>query len=313
MSAKRDGYLAGVDPHPLPAPFHLRKQSRVIAGRQDLWRNLLMIIEIPALQAQPKGKPRHPIAGGLPPAGVEIEEVKRIRRRDELSRERRELPWEKLEKQYVFEGLGGKVTLADLFGERHQLVVYHFMFGPGWKEGCPSCSYLADHFDGAAVHLAHRDVTLAVVSRATLAEIETFKKRMGWRFKWVSSFGSDFNYDCYVSLTKDDKAKGKVFYNYELGEFPSEEAPGASVFYKNEVGEIFHTYSTYARGLDILVGTYNFLDLAPKGRDEGGLAHKMAWVRHHDRYNEGYFVDASQLYKAPKSTDAACCSGEERK
>jgi len=163
---------------------------------------------------------------------------------------------------------------------------------------------LADHFDGAAVHLAHRDVTLAVVSRATLAEIETFKKRMGWRFTWVSSFGSDFNYDYHVSFTSEDKAKGKVLYNYAVGEFPSEEAPGASVFYKDEAGEIFHTYSTYARGLDILVGTYNFLDLAPKGRDEEGLAHTMAWVRHHDRYTDGYFVDAAQLYKPPVRTDA---------
>jgi predicted dithiol-disulfide oxidoreductase (DUF899 family) len=226
------------------------------------------------------------------------------RLRDDLSRARRELPWEKVEKQYVFEGPNGKVTLADLFGKGHQLVIYHFMFGPGWKEGCPSCSYLADHFDGAAVHLAHRDVTLAVVSRATLAEIETFKKRMGWRFTWVSSFGSDFNYDYHVSFTSEDKAKGKVLYNYAVGEFPSEEAPGASVFYKDEAGEIFHTYSTYARGLDILVGTYNFLDLAPKGRDEEGLAHTMAWVRHHDRYTDGYFVDAAQLYKPPVRTDA---------
>jgi predicted dithiol-disulfide oxidoreductase (DUF899 family) len=233
--------------------------------------------------------------------------------RDKLSRERRELPWEKVEKQYVFEGPNGKETLADLFGQRRQLIVYHFMFGPGWKEGCPSCSYLADHYDGAAIHLANRDVTLAVVSRATLAEIETFKKRMGWRFKWVSSFGSDFNYDYHVSFTKDDTAKGKVFYNYAWGEFPSEEAPGASVFYKDEAGEIFHTYSTYARGLDILVGTYNFLDLAPKGRDEDGLAHTMAWVRHHDRYSEGYFVDPAQLYSPPKSSDASCCAGEDHK
>ena len=139
------------------------------------------------------------------------------RLRDKLSRERRELPWEKVEKQYVFEGPNGKETLADLFGKRSQLIVYHFMFGPGWKEGCPSCSYLADHYDGATIHLANRDVTLAVVSRATLPEIEAFKKRMGWRFKWVSSFGSDFNYDYHVSFTKDEIAKGKVFYNYDLG------------------------------------------------------------------------------------------------
>jgi predicted dithiol-disulfide oxidoreductase (DUF899 family) len=209
------------------------------------------------------------------------------RLRDELSRQRRELPWETVEKRYEFEGSKGKETLADLFAGRSQLIVYHFMFGPGWKEGCPSCSYLADHFDAAAVHLAQRDTTLAVISRATLPEIEAFKKRMGWRFKWVSSAGSDFNFDYHVSFSKDEKAKGKVVYNYSSMDFPSEEAPGASVFYKNGEGEIFHTYSSYARGLDILIGTYNFLDLTPKGRDEGGLPHSMAWVRHHDKYGEG--------------------------
>jgi len=224
------------------------------------------------------------------------------RLRDELSRQRRELPWEKVEKQYVFDGPGGRKTLADLFGKRSQLIVYHFMFGPGWQEGCPSCSYLADHFDGATIHLAHRDVALAAISRAPIAEIEAFKKRMGWRFPWVSSFGSDFNYDYDVSFTPEEKAKndGKVQYNYELAEFPSEEGPGASVFYKDKAGDIFHTYSSYARGLDILVGTYNFLDLVPKGRDEEGLAFTMAWVRHHDRYEDGYFVDAAKLYSEPK-------------
>jgi predicted dithiol-disulfide oxidoreductase (DUF899 family) len=224
------------------------------------------------------------------------------RLRDELSQQRRELPWEKVEKQYVFDGPKGKQTLADLFGKRSQLIVYHFMFGPGWKEGCPSCSYLADHFDGATIHLAHRDVAFAAISRATTAEIEAFKKRMGWGFPWVSSFGSDFNYDYHVSFTAEEKAKndGKVQYNYELTEFPSEEGPGASVFYKDKNGDIFHTYSSYARGLDILVGTYNFLDLAPKGRDEEGLAFSMSWVRHHDRYEDGYFVDATQLYSEPK-------------
>jgi predicted dithiol-disulfide oxidoreductase (DUF899 family) len=233
------------------------------------------------------------------------------RLRDELSRQRRDLPREKVEKQYVFDAPGGKETLADLFGGRSQLIVYHFMLGPGWKEGCPSCSFLADHFDGATIHLANRDVTLAVVSRAPLAEIETFKKRMGWRFKWVSSFGSDFNYDYHVSFTKEEMAKGKVYYNYEMSEFPSEEAPGGSVFYKDPAGEIFHTFSSYGRGLDILLGTYNFLDFAPKGRDEDGLAFTMSWVRHHDRYTQDYFVDAKQLYNAPQKSDAACCSGND--
>ncbi|MGB7075375.1 MAG: thioredoxin family protein [Candidatus Sulfotelmatobacter sp.] len=229
------------------------------------------------------------------------------RLRDELSQQRRELPWEKVEKEYVFDGPNGKVTLADLFGGKSQLIIYHFRFGPGWEAGCPSCSYLADHFDGSLVHLANRDVTLAVISRAPMPQIDAFKKRMGWQFRWVSSFANDFNRDYHVSFTKEE-AKGKVSYNYEMTEFPSEEAPGASVFYKNDAGEIFHTYSAYARGLDILVGAYNFLDLAPKGRDEDGLAFSMAWVRHHDRYAEGYFVDPKALYVEPKSAGSSCCS-----
>ena len=158
------------------------------------------------------------------------------RLRDELSRQRRALPRERVEKNYVFEGPKGKETLADLFGTRSQLIVYHFMLGPGWKEGCPSCSFLADTFDGAAVHLAHRDVSFVAISRATLPEIETFKKRMGWQFKWVSSFGNEFNYDYHVSFSKEEQAQGKVYYNYDMNEFPSEEGPGASVFYKNEAG-----------------------------------------------------------------------------
>ena len=235
------------------------------------------------------------------------------RLRDELSRQRRELPWEKVEKQYVFDGPNGKQTLADLFGKRSQLVIYHFMFGPGWTEGCRSCSYLADHFDGATVHLAHRDVTLAAVSRAPIAEIEAFKKRMGWRFPWVSSFGTDFNYDHQVSFTPEQLATGEVYYNYAKQTFPVEEAPGLSAFAKDETGQVFHTYSSYARGLDILVGTYNFLDMAPKGRDEDGLAFSMSWVRHHDRYDDGYLLDVAQLYSAPKgSTPAGNGSGKEK-
>ena len=221
------------------------------------------------------------------------------RLRDQLSRQRRELPWEEVEKDYVFQGPNGKETLADLFAGRSQLIIYHFMFGPGWSAGCPSCSYLADHFDGPSIHLANRDVTLAVISRAPLAEIETFKKRMGWKFHWVSSFGSDFNYDYHVSFKPEEQAKGKVNYNYELTEFPSEEGPGLSVFFKDPSGKVFHTYSSYARGLDIFVGAYNFLDHAPKGRDEDGLAHTMAWVRHHDRYDQGYFVDPTAPYVEP--------------
>jgi predicted dithiol-disulfide oxidoreductase (DUF899 family) len=208
------------------------------------------------------------------------------RLRDELSRQRRELPWVRVEKNYAFDGPKGKETLADLFDGRSQLIVYYFMFGPEWEEGCPSCSFLSDHVDGGLVHLAHRDVTFLVVSRAPLPKIEAFKKRMGWRFKWVSSYGSDFNFDYHVSFTKDEMAKGKVHYNFELNEFPSEEAPGISVFYKNGSGDVFHTYSSYARGLDMLVGAYNYLDLVPKGRDEGDLPWTMAWLRHHDRYDD---------------------------
>jgi len=212
------------------------------------------------------------------------------RLRDELSRQRREMPWVKMEKAYRFEGPDGPKTLADLFDGRTQLVVYHFMFGPGWKEGCPSCSYLSDSFDSAALHMAQRDTSFAVISRATSPEIEAFKKRMGWRFPWVSSFGTDFNYDFHVSFSKKESDASKVYYNFAMTDFPSEEAPGMSVFYKKG-GEVFHSYSAYARGLDILVPTYNLLDLTPKGRDEDGLPWPMARVRHHDRYSDGKLVD----------------------
>ena len=206
------------------------------------------------------------------------------RQRDAVSDERRELPWLKVEKNYVFDGPDGKETLADLFQGKNQLIVYHFMFGPEWNEGCPRCSFNMDHTDGALVHLAQRDVRFVAISRAPLPKIEAFKKRMGWRFNWVSSYGNDFNYDYHVSFTKDEMAKGNVYYNFDMNEFPSEEAPGISVFYKQGTGDIFHTYSTYERGNDPLIGTYNYLDLVPKGRDEFGLQDAMSWVRHHDRY-----------------------------
>jgi len=183
----------------------------------------------------------------------------------------------------VFDGPKGKETLADLFDGCSQLIVYHFMFGPDWEEGCKSCSYVADHFNGANWHLPQRDVTLVAISRAPLSKLEAYKKRMGWRFKWLSSHGNDFNFDYHVSFTKEDDEKNKVYYNYRTGEFISGELPGLSVFYKNEDGDIFHTYSTYARGLDILMGTYNFLDLVPKGRDENPDS-PMDWVRRHDQY-----------------------------
>lgn len=206
------------------------------------------------------------------------------RMRDQIARERRALPWVRIEKNYVFDGIEGRRTLADLFEGRSQLLVQHFMFAPGWEQGCPSCSFMADHIDGMNVHLAHRDVTLVVVSRAPLAEIERFRQRMGWQFKWVSSHGSDFNYDFGVSFTPEERAKGEVLYNFDMQSFQSEEAPGISVFYKDDAGDIFHTYSTYGRGVEVMMGTYNLLDLAPKGRDERDVDYKMEWVRHHDRY-----------------------------
>ena len=208
------------------------------------------------------------------------------RQRDALSAARRELPWVKVEKAYVFDGPDGRETLEDLFDGRGQLIVYHFMLGAGWEEGCPSCSFLADHFDGSIVHLAHRDTTFVVVSRAPLSEIKAFQKRMGWRFKWVSSHGNDFNRDYHVSFTEDERANGTAYYNYKKDTFPSEEAPGVSVFARNAGGDICHSYSSYARGLDMLLGTYNFLDMVPKGRDEAGLPFTMAWLRHHDSYKD---------------------------
>src|SRR6266851_6652957 len=195
---------------------------------------------------------------------------------DAVKRQARELPWVKVDKTYVCEGPNGKETLADLFAGRSQLIVKHFMLGPGWKEGCVGCSFEVDHIEGALVHLEHHDVTYVAVSRAPLPEIEAFKKRMSWRFKWVSSYGSDFNSDYHVSFTKDDLAKGKTYYNYRVRESQSEgEASGTSVFYKDATGDIFHTYSAYARGDELLIGTYNLLDLAPKGRNETGPNHDL--------------------------------------
>lgn len=231
------------------------------------------------------------------------------RRRDELSRQRRELPWERVAKNYVFEGPNGPETLADLFAGRSQLIVYHFMFGPNWEEGCRSCSFLADHFDAPQIHLAHRDVGFAVVSQAPLPRIAAFQKRMGWRFHWVSAFATDFQSDYGVHFTKEELA-GEVTYNYQKGRVGLEELPGLSVFCKDAAGEIFHTYSAYARGLDALVGTYQFLDLVPKGRDEDGLAFSMAWVRHHDKYADNYVLDPAANYEQPREM-GGCCKHEE--
>jgi predicted dithiol-disulfide oxidoreductase (DUF899 family) len=206
------------------------------------------------------------------------------RLRDQLTEQRRALPWERVTKEYVFEGPAGKESLADLFAGKSQLVVYHFMFHPSWAEGCPSCSFWADNFQGIIVHLAHRDVTLVAVSKARLEQIEAFKRRMGWNFKWLSSFDNDFNRDYLVSFTPEEMQRKKMFYNYRSTSFPREEAPGISVFHKDETRSVFHTYSCYARGLDMLNSAYHFLDLVPKGRDEGGLPYSQDWVRHRDKY-----------------------------
>ena len=207
-----------------------------------------------------------------------------VRLRDEIARARRALPWERVAKDYVFDAPEGRRSLAEQFEGRRQLLVQHFMFGPGWEQGCPSCSFMADHTDGMTVHLAHRDVSFVAVSRAPLAEIEHFRARMGWKFRWVSSSANDFNRDFRVSFAAEDRVEGKVLYNYGMTTFAQTEAPGVSVFYKDDAGEIFHTYSTFGRGVEVMMGTYNMLDLVPKGRDEDDLPYTMAWVRHHDRY-----------------------------
>lgn len=225
------------------------------------------------------------------------------RERDDLARRRRELPWVKVDKDYRFEGAEGPVSLGDLFAGRSQLIVYHFMYTPGWEHGCPSCSFGSDHFDAALPHLAARDVTLVAVSRAPYADFAPFKRRMGWRFNWVSASGSEFSFDYHASFTPELVASGTAAYNFmpipENAMLGLMDLPGISVFYRNEEGEIFHTYSCYARGIEPVIGTYSWLDLVPKGRDEDGLAYPMAWVRHHDRYDESYAVDPKAGYPMP--------------
>jgi predicted dithiol-disulfide oxidoreductase (DUF899 family) len=205
------------------------------------------------------------------------------RMRDLVSAERRALPWVEVEKAYVFEAPEGTMTLADLFCGRSQLVVYHFMLTPGSDHVCNGCAFLVDHVDGARMHFEHNDLSFAAVSRAPLAQIEPVKRRMGWRFKWVSSFGSEFNFDYGVSFTEDQIASGDVSYNYGTSPYVSRDLPGVSVFHRDQTGNIFHTYSSYARGGDLLIGAYNWLDLTPKGRNETEI---MDWVRLHDEYQE---------------------------
>ena len=208
------------------------------------------------------------------------------RLRDQLSTERQQLPWEKVEKAYEFEGPDGSVTLAELFGDRNQLIVYHFMYGEDWDAGCKSCSLIADHFNPAIVHLNQRDVSFVVVSRAPLETLETYRKRMGWDFQWVSSHGNDFNWDYHVSFTEDAINNNKAYYNYKHRGYPATEAPGASVFYKGKDGTIYHTYSVFERGLDMFISAYHYLDIVPKGRDESDLDYSMEWLRRHDEYDD---------------------------
>ena len=206
------------------------------------------------------------------------------RLRDQLSQARRDLPWVRVTKQYVFDGPEGKQTLGQLFNNHSQLIVYHFMFGPDWEAGCKSCSFWADNFNGIVPHLNQRDVTFVAISHAPLAKLQAFAARLGWSFKWLSSSGGDFNYDYNVSFTPEELACGSAIYNYAANKLNMPELPGISVFYKDADGKVFHTYSCYARGSDMLNTAYHYLDLVPKGRDEAGLPYPMAWVRLRDQY-----------------------------
>jgi predicted dithiol-disulfide oxidoreductase (DUF899 family) len=209
-----------------------------------------------------------------------------LRANDALRRQTRELPWVKVDKNYMFEGPNGKETLADLFAGRSQLIVKHFMMGPGWKEGCLGCSFGADQLEGAVVHLVNHDVMFVAISRAPYPEIAAYHKRMGWQFKWVSSYGSDFNFDYNVSFSEADKARGTVFYNFRETDYAIDELPGLSVFYKDEAGDIFHTYSVFARGSEQVGGVYGLLDVTPKGRNEPPGGNLGSWVHRHDEYDE---------------------------
>jgi predicted dithiol-disulfide oxidoreductase (DUF899 family) len=206
--------------------------------------------------------------------------------RDQLSQQRRDLPWAAVNKEYVFEGQNGKQTLSELFDGRSQLVVYHFMFDPSWEEGCLHCSFWADNFNGIILHLNHRDVTMIAVSRAPYSKLAAYQKRMGWDFKWLSSYNTDFNFDYHVSFTQEELAKNEAFFNYVTQDNPGPEREGVSVFFKDSRDRVFHTYSAYARGIDMLNVAYHYLDLVPKGRDEAGHDFPQFWVRRHDEYGK---------------------------
>jgi predicted dithiol-disulfide oxidoreductase (DUF899 family) len=235
-----------------------------------------------------------------------IKEKELTRLRDQLNAERHALPWVKIEKPYIFDGPHGKETLADLFDGRSQLIVKHFMFGPDWQEGCVGCSFECDHVGGTLPHLEQHDVTYVAVSRAPLPRLEEFKRRMGWQFKWVSSFGNDFNYDFHVSFTPEQAAQGEVYYNYDMRPLQSDEMSGRSVFYRDAAGDVFHTYSSFGRGGEMHLGTYHYLDITPKGREETVRGNMTDWVRHHDRYARGGSVDSTGRYVVPEDTDPCC-------
>ncbi len=210
-------------------------------------------------------------------------ELELTRFREKISQERRDLPWVQITENYVFDGPGGQVSLADLFDGRSQLFVYHFMFDPAWEEGCTGCSFVADHVDDSRIHFEQADLSFAAISRAPIEKLEAFKKRMGWTFNWVSSFHNNFNYDFHVSYRQEDLDKGPVYHDFKMRNIRSKEHPAASIFIKDEAGNIYHTFSTFSRGVEILLGAFNFLDWVPKGRNEPGDI--MAWVKHHDKYN----------------------------
>jgi len=242
-----------------------------------------------------------------------VKEKAFTRLRDRLGAERRTLPWVKVEKQYVFDGPDGQETLAGLFGGRSQLIVKHFMLGPGWSEGCVGCSFEMDHVDGILVHLAQRDVGYVAVSRAPWPEIAAFRERMGWHIKWVSSHGSDFNYDFNVSFTADQMAKGEAYYNFGMQHVPIDELSGRSVFFKDANGDIFHTYSSYGRGGEDVLGAYRLLDIVPKGRDETGPRGNLSdWVRHHDRYGAAGAVAPTGRWM-PEAAEESCGQASEKR
>jgi predicted dithiol-disulfide oxidoreductase (DUF899 family) len=233
------------------------------------------------------------------------------RARDAVSEERRKLPWVKVEKEYLFDTVDGPKTLTELFAGRSQLIVYHFMWRHDLGAGCVGCSFLCDHIDGANQHLSQHDVSLVVASRAPLDVLQAFKQRMGWRFPWVSSYDSDFNFDHHVSFRPEELASGEIFYNYRKTQASIDELSGISVFFTNEEGEIFHTYSSYGRGNEEILGAYMFLDLTPKGRAENGPNFTMGdWVRHHDKYGAGGYVDLAGGYIAPSESRPCCSSGD---